>query len=150
MADDLKVQKILHKGKHVASIHTFRGRGGNWTSGVHNPDGSYAAKKYGAGILDTKRDLIKKVKAYHKAQTEQVQIDEINVGDFVRPNVQGGEVHRVFDKKGNSLSVGKYHGPDRYGGTKTLHVSKVVKVKKPMKENKIQSFGQFISETDVD
>lgn len=73
MADDLKVQKIMHKGKHVASIHTYRGRGGNWASGVHHPDGSPASDKYGAGLMDTKRELIKKVRAHHKGMTEEAK-----------------------------------------------------------------------------
>lgn len=77
---------------------------------------------------------------------EVQQIDEIKVGDFVKPNMMGGEVHRVFGRDGNSLSVGKYHGPNQYGGTKTMHVTKVVKVKKPMKESSLQTFSQFVSE----
>ena len=72
------------------------------------------------------------------------QIDEIKVGDFVKPNVMGGEVHRVFGKEGNSLSVGKYHGPGQYGGTKTMHVTKVLKVKKPVK---LKKFNKFVEET---
>lgn len=70
-ADDLKVQKIMHKGKHVASIHTFKGRGGGMTSGTHNPDGSPASKKYGIDPFDTKREQIKKIKAYHKGMKEE-------------------------------------------------------------------------------
>lgn len=65
-ADDLKIEKIMHKGVHVASIHTFKGRGGSMTSGTHNPDGSPASKKYGIDPFDTKREQIRKIKNYHK------------------------------------------------------------------------------------
>lgn len=86
--------------------------------------------------------------AVHKDKmNEAEQIDEINVGDFVRPNVQGGELHRVFGKAGNSLSVAKYHGPDQYGGSKTLHVSKAVKAKAPIKESKMKSFVDYVAES---
>jgi hypothetical protein len=44
MADDIRVQKILHKGKHVASVHTYRGRFGGSVSQAHNPDGSEATR----------------------------------------------------------------------------------------------------------
>lgn len=71
MADDLKVQKIMHKGKHVASIHTFKGRGGGMTSGTHHPDGSSASKKYGIDPFDTKREQIKKIKNFHKQAKEE-------------------------------------------------------------------------------
>lgn len=148
--DDLKVQKIMHKGKHVASIHTFKGRGGGMTSGTHHPDGSSAAKKYGIDPFDTKREQIKKIKNFHKQAKEEVeQIDEIKVGDYVRPNKQGGELHRVFGKNGNSLSVAKYHGPNQYGGSASMHVSKVVKVKKPIKEETMKTFAQFVEESAI-
>lgn len=73
MADDIRVQKILHKGKHVASVHTYRGRAGGSVSQAHNPDGSEATKKYGIGMNDTKKDIVKKIKQHHKGMTEEAK-----------------------------------------------------------------------------
>lgn len=73
--------------------------------------------------------------------------DTIKVGDYVRPNIQGGKLHRVFGKTGNSLSVARYHGPDQYGGSTSMHVSKVVKAKKPIKESKRKTFNDFVAES---
>ena len=65
---ELRKTKIMHNGEHVATIHTYRGRGGNWTSGVYTPDGKSARDKYGVDLMDTKRTMISKVKKYHKGQ----------------------------------------------------------------------------------
>lgn len=64
--DGVRKQKVMHDGEHVATIHTFRGRAGGWMSGAHNPDGSSASKKYGIGLNDTKREILNKIKQYHK------------------------------------------------------------------------------------
>lgn len=113
MADDLKVQKIMHKGEHVASIHTFKGRGGGMTSGTHNPDGSDASKKYGISMNDTKREQIKKIKDYHKGVKESTmktfgafiaESQEINEAADVelKPHENGTHyiVHKIHPKSG--------------------------------------------------
>lgn len=64
--DGVRKQKIMHGGEHVATIHTFRGRAGGWMSGAHNPDGSDASKKYGVDVNDTKKEILSKIKYYHK------------------------------------------------------------------------------------
>lgn len=63
---EMRVTKVLHNGEHVASIHTYRGRAGGWTSGVHTPDGKSASKKYGIDLMDTKKQMLSKIKNYHK------------------------------------------------------------------------------------
>lgn len=113
MSDDVKVQKIMHKGVHVASIHTFKGRGGGMTSGTHNPDGSPAHKKYGIDPFDTKREQIKKIKDYHKNVKESnmksfgafvAESQEINEAADVelKPHENGTHyiVHKIHPKSG--------------------------------------------------
>lgn len=71
---EYRTSRIIHNGKHVATVNTYRGRAGNWMSQVDHPDGSSAHKKYGITLDDyTKADMLKKVKAYHKQQTESVR-----------------------------------------------------------------------------
>ena len=64
--NEFRKQKIVHKGEHVATIHTYRGRAGGWVSSAHTPDGKSASKKYGIGLMDTKKEMISKIKNYHK------------------------------------------------------------------------------------
>lgn len=64
--NEFRKQKIMHKGEHVATIHTYRGRAGGWASSAHTPDGKDASKKYGIGLMDTKKEMISKIKNYHK------------------------------------------------------------------------------------
>lgn len=63
---EFRKQKIIHKGEHVATIHTYRGRAGGWVSSAHTPDGKSASKKYGIDLMDTKKQMISKIKNYHK------------------------------------------------------------------------------------
>lgn len=63
---DIRKTKVMHKGEHVATVSTYRGRFGGWTSQAENPDGSSAHKKYGIGLMDTKKEILKKIKTYHK------------------------------------------------------------------------------------
>lgn len=62
----IRLAKVMHKGQHVANITTYRGRGGSWVSGAETPDGQNATKKYGIGLIDTKKEILKKIKQYHK------------------------------------------------------------------------------------
>lgn len=62
----IRTAKVMHKGQHVANVITYRGRGGNWVSGAETPDGENATKKYGIGLIDTKKEILKKIKNYHK------------------------------------------------------------------------------------
>lgn len=52
-------------------------------------------------------------------------------GDFV---TYGGKLYRIFGFTGSILNVGEYLGPDSYGGTTELHISKVRKADAPMNE----------------
>lgn len=52
-------------------------------------------------------------------------------GDFV---TYAGKLYRIFGFTGNLLNVGEYLGPDSYGGTTELHISKVRKADAPMNE----------------
>lgn len=63
---EYRSSKVLHDGKHVATINTYRGRSGGWVSQVDNPDGSSAHKKYGIDLMDTKKDMLRKIKNHHK------------------------------------------------------------------------------------
>lgn len=65
-AGEDRIQKVMHKGSHVANIRTYRGRAGGWMSQVEHPDGKDAAKKYGIGMMDTKKHMLSKIKNYHK------------------------------------------------------------------------------------
>lgn len=98
--------KYRDQANDSATVRHFRK-----TSGM--PD--WYKKKYGHMKEDTVNESIKK-------------------GDYVKDTVHG-HVHHVFDVRDNNLIVGRYHGPDSYGGTKNLHVSKAKKVEKPMKES---------------
>lgn len=62
----IRMARVMHKGQHVANVITYRGRGGNWVSGAETPDGQNATKKYGIGLIDTKKEILKKIKQYHK------------------------------------------------------------------------------------
>lgn len=73
-----RTQRIMHKGKHVANIRTYKGRAGGLLSQVEHPDGSDASKKYGIGMMDTKKEIVSKIKKHHSVN-EEVQIRE-NIG----------------------------------------------------------------------
>lgn len=64
--NSIRTTKVMHKGQHVATVSTYRGRAGGWVSQAQNPDGSSAHKKYGIGLIDTKKEILKKIKTYHK------------------------------------------------------------------------------------
>ena len=64
--NEFRKQKIVHRGEHVATIHTYRGRAGGWVPSAHTPDGNDASKKYGIDLTDTKKKMISKIKNYHK------------------------------------------------------------------------------------
>ena len=74
------------------------------------------------------------MKKFSQYINEEENLQEgISKGDFVKDSQ--GNVHRVFDVMGNVLSVGKYHGDGKYGGTNSVHMSKVTKTQKPMEES---------------
>jgi len=72
-------------------------------------------------------------KKYGHMKEENIS-EDIKKGDYVKDTVHG-HTHHVFDVKDNNLIVGRYHGPNSFGGTKNLHMSKAKKVEKPMKES---------------
>ena len=65
-----RIQKIMHKGEHVANIRTYRGRAGGWMSQVEHPNGSDASKKYGITHNDTKKEMVRMIKKYHAGTTQ--------------------------------------------------------------------------------
>jgi hypothetical protein len=69
------------------------------------------------------------VKTFAEVAREFSLFESIKTGDFVKD--PQGNVHRVFDVKGNTLHTGKYRGNNKYGGTDTLHVTKAKKVDRP-------------------
>jgi hypothetical protein len=69
------------------------------------------------------------VKTFAEVAKEFSLFESIKTGDFVKD--PQGNVHRVFDVKGNTLHTGKYRGNNKYGGTDTLHVTKAKKVDRP-------------------
>jgi len=71
----IRLAKVMHKGKHVANVTTYRGRGGNWVSGAETPDGQNATKKYGIGMMDTKKEIMQKIKQHHKTTSEEADLD---------------------------------------------------------------------------
>ena len=71
-----RIQKITHKGKHVANIRTYRGRAGGWLSQVEHPNGSDASKKYGITHNDTKKEMVRMIKKYHTVNEEVQQTNE--------------------------------------------------------------------------
>jgi hypothetical protein len=73
-----RIQKVMHKGRHVANIRTYRGRAGGYVSQAEHPDGSPAHEKYGIGSMDTKREMLSKIKKHHSTKNEEVQIDELS------------------------------------------------------------------------
>lgn len=110
---------------------------------------SKAAKK-GVAMRDYGKDNWKVRNSVKRGKLpEEMQIDEIKVGDYVKPNVVGGAVHRVFAKNGNSLEVGKYHGPNKFGGSQRIHVSKVVKVNKPSVKEETSQVDEYITSKQI-
>lgn len=67
---EMRKQKIMHKGKHVATVHTYRGRAGGWISSAYNPKGESANWKYKIDHSDNKRQIVSKIKKYHDAHTD--------------------------------------------------------------------------------
>lgn len=66
-----RIHKVMHKGKHVANIRTYRGRAGGYVSQAEHPDGSSAREKYGIGLMDTKREMLSKIKKHHSTKSEE-------------------------------------------------------------------------------
>ena len=87
-----------------------------------------APKTYTVDYGDRKSiQLDKKEVKVHK---EEVELDEdFKKGDFIKTPT--GEVHRVFDVKGNSLETAPYRGKNGYGGGTTVHKTKATKVPAP-------------------
>lgn len=78
----IRIAKVMHKGKHVANVTTYRGRGGNWVSGAETPDGQNATKKYGIGMLDTKKEIMKKIKQHHMNEAVgDVTVKKVSAAD---------------------------------------------------------------------
>lgn len=89
-----RVHKVMHKGEHVASIRTYRGRAGGWVSQAEHPDGSSASKKYGIGLNDTKKEILSKIKKHHSGvqQTNENFMDGKGPGkpgDAARHGLKG-------------------------------------------------------------
>lgn len=95
-----RVHKVMHKGEHVASIRTYRGRAGGWVSQAEHPDGSSASKKYGIGLNDTKKEILSKIKKHHSGvqQTNENFMDGKGPGkpgDAARHGLKGKSVSEL-------------------------------------------------------
>lgn len=95
-----RIQKVMHKGKHVANIRTYRGRAGGYVSQAEHPDGSSAREKYGIGLMDTKREMLSKIKKHHSTKNEEVQIDELSKDTL-----------KSYGKKAFTQYMNATHGP---------------------------------------
>ena len=94
MKDEDRIHKIMHGGKHVANVRTYRGRAGGWLSQVEHPDGSSASKKYNVGLMDTKKDILSKIKKYHSTKNEQKDSREYGYeGEMAMSQLKGILMH---------------------------------------------------------
>lgn len=121
---EMRKQKILLKGKHVASIHTFRGRSGGWLSSVHDTDGKDASKKYGVDLMDTKAEMLKKIKAYHKGVSEGLKDPAKMSGAALSDHLIGAD-QISKDKEGHhTIYQGFFY---RSGSTSEGHANRISK-----------------------
>lgn len=68
----------------------------------------------------------------HRASTKLDRISRgLKKGDFVTYN---GKLYRVFGFTGSLVDVGEYLGPDSYGGTQQIHITKAHKAEAPVNE----------------
>ena len=83
---EMRTEKVLHRSAHVATIRTFRGRAGGWVSSAHTPDGKDASKKYGIDMMDTKKQMLSKIKKYHKEVKEAAESSSLDhvIGKVVK------------------------------------------------------------------
>lgn len=124
--DTDRVHKIMHKGEHVASIRTYRGRAGGLVSQAENPDGSDASKKYGIGLMDTKKEILSKIKKHHAKQVAEATIksnkDGQSGGRGQTFSSYSPSSYKVLNDKGEHLATAHSAKDPKYGG-RTTHWS---------------------------